>query len=124
MGTRQILLTAVILALALSCRGRDGEPSVDPYRTRAEEITLVAREEFALTNRQAECLTSSLCKLFSESEAGSEEEADEARLAEKRNLAHRSFLEEIEKGFSREKAKEILAWYYNYSQDTVNIIEK
>lgn len=110
-----VLTIAAVLSIA-ACQGNRA-PKEDGPAAKAVEVAAAAKDALSLSEDQTASLAKALSAFYAESPAATDG-MDLTRLADVKNAASEALRQSIEAGFSKEKAAEIIAWYYNYSNRT------
>lgn len=101
--------------MLLGCTGRSNGGADDDVMRRAQDLVRAAVTDLSLSEEQSGTLEAAVCDLYSSMDRSEKAAKDESERSELMSLAHRDFQERISREFTREKATEILAWYFNYS---------
>ena len=102
-----------LLASLVSCGGRVTDMADDMARKEACEVASAASRDLSLKPGQTKTLRDALYDLNARTGAIAQE--DPSKASEMSSRAYKSFQDRINSEFSKDKAAEIIAWFYNYS---------
>ena len=111
----------LLLALAISCAGKNRPGEDAGLREDAASVARTAAAELALDPVQERLLEDAVCVLFDSLEEQPGEGMDDSERSVRASKAHKSFQKKVRASFPADKSAEILAWYYNFS--TTNPIQ-
>lgn len=111
---RSVTYLFIVLSL-LGCGGRRSSVLDEGLKARAKTVAKSAAEDLSLSQKQARAFETAVYELYSSENEDAGKAKDESEMSELKSRAHREFQGKIFHEFSNEKATEILAWYFNYS---------